>query len=363
LIALIVLSVLAAVALAHVYKVGVPGTLVTLLVGGGAPAGLYLAWESFRQGSRSETQGRAPADVNDERVQAVLGQWATTIRTQWGNEYKARTYNDPSLIHRDIKASWSAADDSLTPPWSTLTELALGNAGAYQGRQRGKWANGREALAGLDQGDLRQILEKVPTGWLVVLGESGSGKTMLMLRTVLEIIDHRKPGDPLPVVVSISSWNPADDSLSGWLKKRLPVDYPGLGANVNPGDQRTTVISMLLDKQKIMPILDGLDEMPIKARTTAINQLNLAFADANRPLQLAVTCRTAEYADAVGKSEKGRARHPLEAAAAIELHALDVDKVSNYLGKRGDDDRWARVGVAAIVLLGSASVWRIRSVP
>jgi hypothetical protein len=141
----------------------------------------------------------------------------------------------------------------------------------------------------------------------------------------------------------MSSWNPADDTLIGWLKKRLPIDYPGLGASVSPGDSRATIISTLLAKQKLMPILDGLDEMPVKARTAAINRLNLAFDDPDRPLQLAVTCRTAEYSRAVGKGKKGRALHPLEAAAAIELHALDVDKVSNYLGKRGDDDRWARV--------------------
>jgi hypothetical protein len=342
LIALLVLSVLAAVALSRVYKLGVPSTLVTLLVGGGAPAGVYLAWESLRQGSKSETHGRKPADVDDERVEEVLDQWAKTIRTQWGDEYEARTYNDPSLIHRDIKASWSAADASLVPSWSTLQELALG-AGAYPGMEPGKWATGPVALAGLDQGDLRQILEKVPTGWLVVLGESGSGKTMLMIRTVLEIIDQRGPRDPLPVVVSMASWDPTEDTLLGWLKKRLPVDYPGLGANVNSGDPRTTIISMLLAKQKIMPILDGLDEMPVKAQTTAINRLNLAFDDPDRPLQLALTCRTAEYARAVGKPEKGPAVHPLEAAAAIELHPLDVDKVSNYLGKRGHDDRWARV--------------------
>ena len=343
LIVLIVLSVIAAVALARAYKVGVPGTLVSLLVGGGAPAGLYLAWQSLRQGSKSDARGRKSADVNAERVEEVLGQWAGTIRKQWGREYEARTYNDPSLIHRDIKASWSAAEATLTPSWGTLQELAL-DAGAYPGMEPAKWATGPEALAGLDQADLRQILEKVPTGWLVVLGESGSGKTMLMIRTVLEIIDRRGPRDPLPVVVSMSSWNPADDTLLEWLKKRLPVDYPGLGASVNPGDPRTTIISMLLAEQKIMPILDGLDEMPVKAQTAAVNRLNLAFGDPGRPLQLALTCRTKEYARAVGRpGEDQAAAHPLEAAAAIELHALDVDKVSNYLAKRGHDDRWAQV--------------------
>jgi hypothetical protein len=82
LIALIILSVLAAIALSRAYKVGVPGTLVALLVGGGAPAGVYLAWETLRLGSRSETHGRKAADVDDERVETVLEQLTKTIRTQ-----------------------------------------------------------------------------------------------------------------------------------------------------------------------------------------------------------------------------------------------------------------------------------------
>jgi hypothetical protein len=342
LIVLLVLCGLVAIILASVYHVGVPGTLVSLLVGGGAPAGVYLAWETLRQASRSESQGRESAGADDARVNAVLAQLATTVREQWHREYKARTYNDPSLIHRDIKASWSAADAALTLPWDKLVDLAV-SRGGYEGMGPAKWAIGPQDLAGLNQVDLRQILEKVPTGWLVVLGESGSGKTMLMVRTVLELIDHRAAGDPLPVIVQMSSWNPKDDDLHAWLEKRLPVDYPGLGASITPGETRTTIISMLLAKQKIMPILDGLDEMPAKARTLAINKLNLAFSDIARPLRLVVTCRTKEYRLAVGKAKEGKALHPLEAAAAIELHPLDVDKVSNYLAKRGDDERWTRV--------------------
>jgi NACHT domain len=343
LIGLLFLSALAAIVLARAYRLGVAFTLVTLLIGGGAPAGVYLAWESFRQAAGAGARKRSSAVADHEQTEAVLKQLAETVRTQWGAEYKARTYNDPSLTHRDIEASWIAADASLTLPWDKLIELALTKG--YKSTEPGKWARTPLALAGLNQVDLRQILDKVPTGWLVVLGKSGSGKTMLMLRTVLELIKYRSPGDPVPVVVSMSSWNPKDDSLREWLEKRLPVDYAGLGASIAPGETKRTVISVLLEQQKIIPILDGLDEMPVKARMTAVNQLNLAFDDPARPPHLVVTCRTAEYSGAVRIPEngKGRARSPLEAAAAIELNPLDVDKVSSYLGNRGDDERWARV--------------------
>jgi hypothetical protein len=332
-IALLSFSVVAAIILARTFRLSVPNTVLSLIVGGGAPAGLYIAWGSLRQAIRPATT----VDEDDKLVESNLGQLATTVQAQWDEEYKARTYNDPGPIHRDIKASWSAADAPLMVPWDELVELAHGRG----------WARSPEALNGLDEGDLRMILEKVPTGWLVVLGESGSGKTMLMLRTVRAIIEHRiehhLSSDPVPLFVPMTSWDPKSESLRAWLERQLPIDYPGLSATVTLGGKRTTLISGLLDKQKIMPILDGLDEMPVKARVAAINQLNEAFTAPARPLRLVVTCRTADYREAVGTPEEGKTPSPVEAAAAIELHSLDVDKVSSYLGKRGRDPRWAKV--------------------
>jgi NACHT domain len=209
-----------------------------------------------------------------------------------------------------------------------------------------KWVGSPQGLSGLDEEDLRGILEKVPTGWLMVLGKSGSGKSMLMLRTVREIIDHREPGDMVPVFVPMASWNPRKDSLRTWLEKQLLIDYPGLGASVTEGSKRTTLITTLLDEQKIILILDGLDEMPVTAQVAAVNQLNRAFSANARPLRLVVTCRTGDYRRAVlgPPGEKGRKPNPLVAAAAIELDDLDADKVSYYLTRRGADERWAAVG-------------------
>ena len=340
-IALLVLSAAAAIILARFFHLGVAATVGSLIVGGGAPAGLYMAW---RQTVKSETADDPLA--NNPRAQADSGleQLAKIVLEQWNEEYDNRTFNDPAPDLRDIRASWSAADAPLTVNWETLVDLAQRSA-AYEDMNPLRWAGGPRGLNGLDEGDLRGILEKVPTGWLVVLGKSGSGKSMLMLRTVREIIEHRKVGDRVPVFVPMTSWNPKKDSLRAWLEKQLPVDYPGLGANVAGDGKRTTLLAMLLDEQKIIPVLDGLDEMPVPARVEAINRLNKAFSADARPLRLLVTCRTTDYQRAVlgPPKEKGRRPNPLVAAAAIELHDLDADKVSFYLARRGADERWTGV--------------------
>ena len=220
---LLALSVAAAVLLSVIFRVSVTGTVLSLIVGGGAPVGLYMTW---RQTVKSESADKTPFDDEASLTESVLIQLANTAKDQWDKAYKARTFNDPGQAIRDIKASWSAADARLTVSLKTLVNLANGT-GAHPGMQPLNWALGPQELAGLDEGDLRGILEKVPTGWLVVLGASGSGKTMLMLRTVREILKHRKSGDPVPVFVPMTSWIRKTTALvPGWRSDCPSITQP-----------------------------------------------------------------------------------------------------------------------------------------
>ena len=274
----------------------------------------------------------------DPMVAQLAAQLAKIINHQWEPEYTARTF-DPTLRSRTLTASWSAAPASLRVSWDALVQLAHG-PGGYPGTQSRNWATGPEALPGIDENDLAWILRRVPTGWLTVLGDAGSGKTTLLLRTILKLIRDRTSSDPIPVLLPMSSWDPDRDTLRVWLERQLTVDYPAL-ATIPAGTEKRSVASILLDEQLIAPLLDGLDEMSAAAQVAAINRLNEAFADPKRPLLLAVSCRTEVYREAVQRPADGRT--PLLAAAAIELNALDPDKVSSYLGRRGHDARWAEV--------------------
>jgi hypothetical protein len=163
-IVLLILSVAGAILLAVIFRFSLPATVVSLLVGGGAPAGLYMTW---RQTVNSENQGDPRADGAGMLAEPVLKQLAKIVLEQWDKEVRVRTFNDPAQKLRDIKASWSAAGPALTVDWPTLVELAHG-PGAYKGMQPRKWARNAQGLSGLDEDDLRDILEQVPTGWLVV---------------------------------------------------------------------------------------------------------------------------------------------------------------------------------------------------
>jgi predicted NACHT family NTPase len=47
---------------------------------------------------------------------------------------------------------------------------------------------------------------------LVVLGEPGAGKSMLLLRLTLDMLARRHVDDPVPVLLPIARWDPQPPS-------------------------------------------------------------------------------------------------------------------------------------------------------
>lgn len=189
----------------------------------------------------------------------------------------------------------------------------------------GAWAAGPDDLAGEDA-ELASVLARVPTGRLVVLGAPGAGKTMLMMRLVLDLLARRVSGAPVPFLVSAASWNPATHGLRDWLAAKLVTEHPALAA-LQPTDlTEETRARALMSAGLILPILDGLDEIAKEVRGSAISRIN----DTLWPgAPVVVTSRRTEYRDAV-RPEDGT-EVTLRGAAVIELRPLEAQTVARYL--------------------------------
>jgi MFS family permease len=272
-------------------------------------------------------EGRSTSDRTDATRELTMAEiadrLAVAISKQWHDEAQWRRLNDP----HPLPVAWHPADLDVIEPWHALRVTATGWPGGPPTDPAG-WAANPAELAGADN-DLADRLARIPTGRLIVLGEPGAGKTMLLLRLVLELVARRQPGDPVPVLVPLAGWNPVEQDLPTWLVARLTVEHPGLAAPAPPQAGATSRARALWDQRLLLPILDGLDELPETTWSRAITRLN----DALPPRQgLVLASRLDAYRQAVAPTDPA-ADLPVRlwGAAGISLRPLAPEDVRAYL--------------------------------
>lgn len=162
---------------------------------------------------------------------------------------------------------------------------------------------------------------------------------MLMVGLVLDLLHpgRRSNGGLVPVLASLASWDPVSQDLHGWLGETLITSYPDLAAAPPPGSAGVNRFEALLEAGLILPILDGLDEVPEAARPLAITQINNELRPGE---QVVVTCRTEQYQAMVSPQDGQGATLR---AAAVQLRTLPFSEVTSYLRRDvgpGAEDRW-----------------------
>lgn len=211
----------------------------------------------------------------------------------------------------------------------------------------------QQDLCGAEAGSIEDVAafyQNQPTGRLVVLGAPGSGKTVLLSRLVQDLLAHidaLPPGDlpahvRIPVLLSLptcdlgevegASSDQLAHRLQAWITARLHDDY-GL---------RPAYAFALMQAQRILPVLDGLDEMdpsstaadtgPIK-RPRAVAVLRALNAGIRAPV--VVACRHIEYGD-ISQVATAPAAAPtiLTDARHVTLRPLDKQEIIAYLTAR-----------------------------
>ena len=308
------------------HHLDVGGITIVFAVSLGLPT-LWAAWAALRVAERDGGK------VSDPGLTEVAERLAARIRSQWEHEAQARGLNDPF----PLPVAWTAALPPLAGDLDALKTLASSGAG-WSDQARSQWAAGPEDLAGAGR-ELVNVLARVPTGRLVVLGEPGAGKTMLMVRLVLDLLhpDRRATDPRIPVLASLASWDPVGQDLHGWLGATLITSYPDLAGSPPPGSVGANAFEALLEAKLILPILDGLDEVSESARPTAIARINKEL----RPGEpVVVTCRTEQYRAAVSRQDGQGATLR---AAAVRLSTLQFDEIAKYLrtdAAPGAESRW-----------------------
>ena len=249
-----------------------------------------------------------------ERLDAMAEALAIAVRSQWEAEEQVRRVHDPFPLH----SRWTNASERVHDHWETIrgepTPLVLDGHGDH----------------------ILDTFDRIPSGRLVVLGRAGAGKTILTSRFVLTLLSSRPA--PVPVIFSLGSWNPAADSLRTWLIDQLTTTYPILAEQDSSG---VTVADHMLTTDRILPVLDGFDEIRENLRVDAINAINVGLGPGD-PLLL--TSRPDEYEAAV------RSGDILTAAAVVRLEDLTTADLRAYLplttrklDAQGRQNKWCPV--------------------
>jgi hypothetical protein len=228
---------------------------------------------------------------------ALADDLALRLREQWLEEAEARQLRDP----RVLPLTWTRTTRAVADLPQHVLRMRL------DGRLDGRF---EEVTARLAEGWAR-----VPNHRLVVIGEPGSGKTVVAILLTLGLLGVREPGGPVPVLLPVSSWDPVRERLDDWIVRTLAQPYY---------NGRAEIPRTLLTHGLLLPVLDGLDEIPESARRSAIKGINHAIGG-ERPV--VVTCRAAEYEELI----RGGAP-TLRRAAVVEISPVAPEDVVAYLG-------------------------------
>ncbi|MFE4972036.1 NACHT domain-containing protein [Kitasatospora sp. NPDC056651] len=239
---------------------------------------------------------RTPLGLAEERL-------ARSLLYQWRAEADAWDMAEPE----PLAVRWVHSRTALGPG------ADLGGRGDRVGTMAG-------ALLGLDR---RRLL---------ILGGAGAGKTTLAVLLTLELLARRLTrGEdvPVPVLLSLESWEAERVNFHDWLIGRITEEHPGL-----PRVDGLHPARRLVSERRLLPVLDSLDELPEHRRIAVLGALGRQLGQEGG---VVLICRTEPYRELVATQ-----RDVLRVDSAIEALPLDPADVASYLHRARQPSRAAQ---------------------
>jgi hypothetical protein len=269
---------------------------------------ITLGERTFKVLSRAR---QADDDIPAEELDAAGNSLAAAVQKQWREEARTRRLQDPW----PLPVRWTAADPALADHIDAVFTAAPGSP--PESHPSPDSLSSPDSLGG-HLSDAVAAFERLPHKRLVVLGRPGAGKSVFALTLLLDLLEKRAPSGLVPVLFPLVSWDPSALRLRDWMGQYLDETYhKGRTAG-------SSLYQGLVRAGRLLPILDGLDEIPAHLRPAGISQINHSL---DRGQQLVLTCREEEFRNTVELSDV------VTLAAVVRLLPLDSATVTDYLAK------------------------------
>jgi TIR domain/NACHT domain len=178
-------------------------------------------------------------------------------------------------------------------------------------------------------------------GELLILGVPGAGKSTLLLDLAQQLVGRAQASEIslLPVILRLSSWAIGRPKLTNWMIEQLSRTY----------DVPQPLSERWVKEGRILPLLDGLDEVEETARPACIEAINSYHR--THLIPLVVCSRQTEYEVAA------KGKH-LALQSAVMVQPLSDEQIEEYL--RTADPSFAGVRTA---LQQQPALWELATIP
>ena len=244
-----------------------------------------------------------------------FGQSTLVERSISQNEYRQRKtlvnkvkqfwiegFLKPSLYANSaIDLNWQNSPDAVLRPFEGMADIPV------------------ELDESFEELSSTEILSQTGQGkTLLILGEPGSGKTITLLQLAEKLVDRSEAdlSQPIPVVFNLSTWGQKQQPIEKWLIEEFKDKY----------QVPKTWSEPWLERQQLILLLDGLDEVRADRRDACVRALNQFIATHN--ITETVVCSRVKDYQALTER--------LQLSSALCLKPLSAPQVYSFLTKAGD---------------------------
>jgi hypothetical protein len=149
-----------------------------------------------------------------QQLDMAVSALAASVHRQWAAEAEILALNPATLL----PVRWSVLDGAPSQARAGLSTPA----------RTGLTVRRKQVFLGRRVDALIKAYGRLASGRLLVVGDIGSGKTVVSILLTLGLLEARSRNDPVPVRLSLASWDVSNEHLDNWIRRRLAEDYPQL---------------------------------------------------------------------------------------------------------------------------------------